>query len=172
MPQLIEELESNEVKFFKHSFYRAPPRPERPSSSQSKSSSQPCTSAKSMYDEESDEEEQEEVEARSPDALTASIRSEISQYQYDKKVEKKSDPLCYWAGNRIRFPLLHQLVQKYLSPKPSTVVSVSERLFSTAGLVFSNRRNRMSGKTLATVLFVNRNQKYWPQKYQISLILF
>jgi len=56
------------------------------------------------------------------------------------------DPLQFWLENESTYPLLASLAYDILSiPASSTPV---ERLFSTAGLVSSGRRNRISDRSL------------------------
>lgn len=60
----------------------------------------------------------------------------------------------YWRGNNL-YPNLKKLAQKYLSIKPATVDS--ERLFSTAGLIHTDLRNRLKPDNLKMLCFLNKN---------------
>ena len=63
---------------------------------------------------------------------------------------------AWWAdGNRLRFPILGNLALKYLSPPPTSVPS--ERLFSTAGDIYDEKRNRLAPERAETLLFIKNN---------------
>lgn len=73
----------------------------------------------------------------------ASAASLIKQYVELPYLERKSDPLQFWNEKKIVFPMLYsyKLVKEYLCI-PATSVP-SERLFSKAGLICNDRRNRL-----------------------------
>lgn len=69
---------------------------------------------------------------------------------------RQSDPLQWWSDEgKKRFPVMFQLAAKYLSI-PATSVP-SERVFSTAGQVISDKRNRIGDENarMLTVLHGN-----------------
>ena len=70
-------------------------------------------------------------------------------------IERKEDPLKWWKENQYHFPRLQKIAQKYLCIPGSSVPS--ERLFSKAGILVSERRNRIKPKNVDTVLFLNQN---------------
>ncbi|CAN0493112.1 unnamed protein product [Scytosiphon promiscuus] len=55
-------------------------------------------------------------------------------------------------------PHLAKLARKYLAVQASS--AASERLFSQAGLVLTDKRNRMSGETAANVVFLHESIKH------------
>lgn len=63
-----------------------------------------------------------------------------------------SDPFIYWQNFNTSI-ILQQLAKKYLSVVGTSVPS--ERLFSKAGNIISQSRNRLSGKMLSKLLFLN-----------------
>ena len=64
---------------------------------------------------------------------------------------------CYtwWVENKERFPVLAKLAQRYLSAPPTSVPS--ERLFSGAGEIYYDRRNRLAPERAETLLFIKNN---------------
>lgn len=65
------------------------------------------------------------------------------------------NPLKFWERNKTVFRHLYELLLKYLCI-PATSVP-SERLFSKAGKLITNRRNLLSGKNVNKLLFLNNN---------------
>ena len=74
--------------------------------------------------------------------LTATIESQLAVYRSIDRPQYESDVFLWWKEHSPRFPDLGKLAQMFLSI-PATSVS-SERLFSKAGLLYSNTlRNRL-----------------------------
>lgn len=67
---------------------------------------------------------------------------------------------CYtWlAENKDQFPALAKTAQHYLSAPPTSVPS--EQLFSGAGDVYYDKRNRLAPERAETLLFIKNNFKY------------
>lgn len=61
----------------------------------------------------------------------------------------------WWNENKLRFPSLAKLAQRYLSAPPTSVRS--ERLFSTAGNLYSDRRSRLAPERAEILLFIKSN---------------
>ena len=77
----------------------------------------------------------------------------IKQYLQMPLLERKKDPLEFWAKHKNLLPQLYELAIKYLCI-PSTSVP-SERVFSKTGQLTNLRRNRLSPKNLDMVIFLN-----------------
>nr|CAH7764068.1 unnamed protein product [Callosobruchus chinensis] len=71
------------------------------------------------------------------------------------RVDRQSDPYAWWAANANQFPILIKFAQIYLSSQCSSVYS--ERLFSEAGLVYENKRNRLLPKNAENLVFIHHN---------------
>ncbi|XP_071036960.1 zinc finger BED domain-containing protein 4-like, partial [Parasteatoda tepidariorum] len=80
---------------------------------------------------------------------------ELNKYISLPVIERKESPLNWWEKNQNNFPILSKLVYKYLSPPASSVYS--ERLFSEAGIIYEQRRNRILPKNAEQLLFLHLN---------------
>lgn len=67
----------------------------------------------------------------------------------------RASSFIWWANNKVRFPLLAKLAQQYLSAPPTSVPS--ERLFSGAGNIYDEKRNRLAPENAETLLFIKHN---------------
>jgi len=63
--------------------------------------------------------------------------------------------LNWWSTNKVCSPHLAVLAQRYLSAPPTSVPS--ERLFSIAGDVYDEKRNRLSTDNVEALLFIKGN---------------
>lgn len=91
-------------------------------------------------------------------AATASMPSsndtqdEIDRYQSEKGIPITADPLKWWKENGSRYPILSLMARKYLGI-PATSVPC-ERLFSTAGMIITKQRARMTPGTCEMMIFM------------------
>lgn len=76
----------------------------------------------------------------------------------------RANSYSWWAENRVRFPLLAKLAQRYLSAPPTSVPS--ERLFSGAGDVYDEKRNRLAPERAEMLLFIKSNSPLICGNYQ------
>ena len=79
---------------------------------------------------------------------------------------KTGSPFKWWHDNKGRFPLLAQLARRFLSATATSVPS--ERLFSQAGLVYEERRNRILPENAETLLFIKGNYKQFGRSKPIT----
>ena len=96
-------------------------------------------------------------------ASTPTVEAVVDAYLHEPVCSRKSSPLDYWKQKQSLWPLLATMARKYLSIPPSSVPS--ERLFSTAGEVMSDRRNRLAPEKVEMLLFLNKNLKIFDFKY-------
>lgn len=83
--------------------------------------------------------------------------TQLNEYLYDENLLPKANPIKeYWTKNNIkRFPALLSLFKKYFAIPPSS--SYSERLFSTAGNVVTNKRTQLTPANVNKLVFLNKN---------------
>lgn len=95
--------------------------------------------------------ENAEVEPLLASPSSVQVRSYLSELP----TSRSENALAYWSIKKDCFTALAQLVRANLS---STSTSVeSERLFSLAGHVVDERRNRLIGDKVDMLLFVKKN---------------
>jgi len=85
---------------------------------------------------------------RHPRTLFATIQStspttktELELFYEEESIPTTENPLQWWKTRELKFPILSKMAKTYLAiPASSTD---SERLFSTAGIILTHRRNRL-----------------------------
>jgi len=90
-------------------------------------------------------------QASATDAITEQVRLFLAQ----PNIALESSPTSWWRDNAATFPDVAVVARRYLSA-PATSVP-SERLFSSAGLVYTDRRNRLLPERAEQLLFVKHN---------------
>lgn len=103
----------------------------------------------------------EEIGANQPptnNPASCVIKNELEQYISGKIIERKQNPYSWWTENRYKYPHAFKIGMRYLSAPASTVVS--ERLFSTEGLVYEQHRNRLLPENGEMLTCMKKNFKY------------
>ena len=80
---------------------------------------------------------------------------EVDQYLAGPLVDLKTNPFKWWESYHYRYPVLGRLVKKYLSAPPTSVNS--ERVFSGAGELYSDRRTRLLPELAEKLLVIKYN---------------
>ena len=80
---------------------------------------------------------------------------EVDQYLAGPLVDLKTNPFKWWESYHYRYPVLGRLVKKYLSAPPTSVNS--ERVFSDAGELYSDRRTRLLPELAEKLLVIKYN---------------
>ena len=75
-------------------------------------------------------------------------------YLGEPNADHRSSPLQYWKSNKLQYPLLAQLARKYLAPPCTTVPS--EKLFSTASNIVTDKRTRLDIDKVEMLLFLTQ----------------
>ncbi|XP_037812651.1 E3 SUMO-protein ligase ZBED1-like [Lucilia sericata] len=84
------------------------------------------------------------TEGNFSDELSVYLRSPVSRFD--------ENPLEVWADYKIQFPSLYNIAYKYLTMVASSVPS--ERLFSKASLVLSQKRSSLQAERVNKILFL------------------
>ena len=77
---------------------------------------------------------------------------ELDKYLTNPLIPRSSNSLLWWKENALSYPNLVGVAIKYLGTPPSSVYS--ERLFSSAGIVFEERRNKLLPDIGERLLFI------------------
>lgn len=83
------------------------------------------------------------------------INKEIDNYLNEPVINKDSDPIIWWKSHKLIYSHLSALAAVYLSA-PSTSV-YSERAFSEAGNVYTEKRARLTPEHAETLIFLHHN---------------
>ncbi|XP_046484440.1 zinc finger BED domain-containing protein 4-like [Neodiprion pinetum] len=81
------------------------------------------------------------------------VAFELKQYLTQPVIPRNEDPLKYWQLLKPSFPSLFQIAMKYFCVVGTSVPC--ERLFSEAGNIKTDDRNRLTGKNLDKLLFLS-----------------
>ena len=95
------------------------------------------------------------MERLAKDSVVAAPDNEVSEYLQMYEIPIKSDSLIWWNEKKDKFPILSNLAQKYLAV--SATSTASERLFSDAGNLLTNKRTCMKPKLFKKIMFLKRN---------------
>ena len=71
-------------------------------------------------------------------------------------VSQDENPLLWWKKHKKHLPKLSILTQRIFSI-PATSASV-ERQFSSAGIIFNDRRTRLSGENLENIILIRSTE--------------
>jgi hypothetical protein len=91
----------------------------------------------------------------SPEKEKSTRENELERY-VSERVEPNEDPLLWWRKNEDKYPVLSRIAKKFLGV-PATSVP-SERIFSSAGLLITKLRNRLSSELVDKIIFLNKNK--------------
>ena len=81
--------------------------------------------------------------------------NEVGEYLQLPEIPLDSNPLAWWNEKNDKFPILSHLARKYLAV--SATSTASERLFSDAGNLLTNKRTRMKPELFKKIMFLKRN---------------
>lgn len=95
------------------------------------------------------------MERLAKDSVVTNPDNEVGEYLQIYEIPIKSDPLIWWNEKKDKFPILSNLAQKYLAV--SATSTASERLFSDAGNLLTNKRTCMKPKLFKKIMFLKRN---------------
>ena len=82
---------------------------------------------------------------------------ETDRYLTEHNIKVKSDPFTWWKERELIYPKLFKLAMQYLSVPASSVPC--ERVFSKAGNIMTQKRNRLSSMKLKEIIFIQHNYR-------------
>ena len=80
---------------------------------------------------------------------------EVDDYLSASRLDFEEDPLLWWKGQPLNYPILQKVAPKYLCVCATS--SASERLFSTAGNVVSSFRSTLKPDKVDMLVFLSKN---------------
>ena len=83
---------------------------------------------------------------------------ELRQYREEVLINRNTDPLRWWKTRELVYPRLAKLAKKQLGIVATSVPS--EKSFSKAGLLVSDRRSRLKDNLVSQIIFLNANFKF------------
>ena len=87
---------------------------------------------------------------------TPSTTTKVEKFLSESLLDDKTgNPYTWWSQNKKRFPMLSVLGQHYLSPPAMSVPS--KQLFSAAGNLHDDKRNRILPTLTEDLLFIQNN---------------
>ena len=92
------------------------------------------------------------------DCLAERIDREMHKYLAEPGISIETCPLSWWRCNEKHYPLLSKVAKKYWGAPASSVPC--ERIFSSAGLIISNKRASLSTGTAEMLVYLHANWKW------------
>lgn len=80
---------------------------------------------------------------------------EVDKYMNEPLINRLENPLMWWAERKKVYPRMYELVKRRLCLIATSVPC--ERIFSKAGQVVCERRNRLTSSKISQILFLNHN---------------
>ncbi|XP_077155210.1 E3 SUMO-protein ligase ZBED1-like [Ranitomeya variabilis] len=99
-----------------------------------------------------DERATEDAARRNP---SADAMLEVRSYLEEPLIQRAADPLTWWESKASIYPRLVKVMTRRLCIVATSVPS--ERIFSKAGQIITERRNRISSSKLQHLVFLNAN---------------
>ena len=84
---------------------------------------------------------------------TSEVSTMVDAYLAEPLLSQHANVLDYWSKKALG-PFLSILARKYFTPPCTSVLS--ERLFSSAGNIVTDKRNRLAAEKVKMLLFLNR----------------
>lgn len=84
---------------------------------------------------------------------------EVNRYLDERPIDRREDPLKWWAANQFTYPLLSKLVKVHCNMVATSVPC--ERIFSKTGQLINERRTSLKPSKVSQLIFLNANDKYW-----------
>ena len=83
------------------------------------------------------------------------VVAEVNQYKSEESIDIDEKPLMWWKMRKCQYPLMSNLAKRYFCI-PATSVR-SEEIFSVAGNVLNEKRNRLLPENVDKLVFLHEN---------------
>lgn len=90
--------------------------------------------------------------------IDTKAKNELEMYINEDMIHRQSCPLKWWKSHAIIYPNLTEIFSEHCHNVVSCVQC--EKVFTKAGCILSNRRNRLSREHIGEIIFLNTNLKY------------
>lgn len=80
---------------------------------------------------------------------------EVTKFLQEPLLERNGNPLQWWSQRKIYYPRLYQLAMARLCVMATSMPS--ERIFSKAGQLITDRRCRLAGGKVKQIMFLHYN---------------
>jgi len=151
---------SRPIKCIKNQIIEIKSNCDEPSSSNQGSSDDDVENSDSLWSVHNELVTKKKAASQSLEQSEERIPTELNHYLNQHTIPLGDDILKYWDINGNMFPLLKKIVQPYLSVVATSVPS--ERLFSKAENIMTEKRNRLKGEKLQQLLFLSsQNFEDW-----------
>ena len=85
---------------------------------------------------------------------------ELDRYLQERVCDqKRTDLISWWASNSRRYPKLAKVARDHLATPPSSALIPSERVFSTMGQIYDDKRCSLLDINAKKLCFLNYNLK-------------
>ena len=101
--------------------------------------------------------DKEVLEASTSRTPTSTSVIQIRQFSEEELLTRTSDPLLWWKSREVLYPTLSKIAKKRLGIVIVATSVPSERIYSKAGQLVSERLNRLKPDTIEKILFLNSN---------------
>jgi len=91
-----------------------------------------------------------------PSTKSTDLYKEVDLYLSIQQVSILENPLQWWRDNALRFKILSVIAKDLLSI--SATSAASERIFSKAGHIISQKRSSLSSKNADLLIFLAENK--------------
>lgn len=83
------------------------------------------------------------------------VTNEVQRYLMEPQIHQRDDPLSWWASKDVAYPCVAALARHILAVPASSVPS--ERIFSLAGNIVTNKRTKLSPENVDSLIFLAKN---------------
>ncbi len=99
--------------------------------------------------------EVERKNKKTKNGMTLAVVAELAAYLEGSNSSRSFSPILWWNQQKDTFPTLFKLARRYLSVPGSSVPS--EKVFSAAGNIITNKRASPNDETTSMLIFLNAN---------------